>query len=47
MWDGISPARFLHDFRPVVSADLAESLVAVDDGEVHYLSVGQYETAVG
>jgi len=39
-------ARLLHDLCAVVTRRLAEGLVAVDDGVVHDLSVGQQETSV-
>lgn len=35
------PAGLLHNLCPVVAADLAKGLIAIDDGEIHYLSVGQ------
>lgn len=40
------PARLLHDLGPVVAADLAEGLIAVDDREIDDLCVGQKERAV-
>lgn len=41
-----SPAGLLHNFRPVIPADLAKVLIAIHDGEVHYLSVGQQKRTV-
>jgi len=40
------PARLLHDLGPVVAADLAEGLIAVDDREIDDLCVGQKKRAV-
>lgn len=39
-------AAFLHHLRPVVPRQLAEAIVAVDDGPVHYLSVAQDKVGV-
>lgn len=40
------PAGLLHDLGAVVATHLAERFVAVHDGVVHDLRVGQQETAV-
>lgn len=42
-----APGALLHDLGPVVSADLAERLRAVDDRVVNDLCICQKETAVG
>ncbi len=41
------PAGLLHHLGPVVARRLAEGLVAVDDGVVNDLGVGQQEARVG
>lgn len=41
-----TPAGLLHNFGAIVAGDLAEGFVAVHDGEVDYLCVGQQEAAV-
>lgn len=43
---GAVPAGLLHHLGAVVAAHLAEGLVAVHDGVVHYLRVRQEETTV-
>lgn len=40
------PAGFLHDFSSIVSADFTKRFIAIDNGKVDYLSVGQQEGTV-
>lgn len=42
-----APAGLLHYLGSVVARNLAEGFVAVHNGEVDYLGVGQQEAAVG
>lgn len=40
------PARLLHDFGPIVTANFAESFIAINDWKVHNLSVCQKKWTV-